>query len=455
MPVLIGGDSSQPVDVSAEIASAIATTVPTIIADTLPFSVPSTVAELVAAVNDPSIGTVYLNSQPDNATEWDIGSDTLVMYGGKQLRGAGRDHTIIRATGPDGGIHLNDGQLSSNDGGTTQNVKLADFSLNGLVGAVKTGAYGLVLGNAAGVASSPRGAAATVQDVTIRGFATAGIRAISCQVNALFQRVQARENDTGMIGEAGTGNTTAEFQSCSFNQNRRGMDIRDWRDAVFMNCGWENNTEEGFIVEAGPSRSIRDLLWLGGHMEGNNAGRSGTGHAQFILRSLDSSAIQNAVMLLLKVGDAGAGNFHGAVHGAVLTMLWPLPLNPATGSPWLHLPGASVTHEGVALGSATTSVQYMGGEDPTTDFTVSAVGTNRVIVSRFDRSTSRPQLQVYGSAVGVMARNLRVAGDQLGLYGATAASKPTVTGSRGGNAAVADALTDLAAVGIITDGSSA
>lgn len=43
----------------------------------------------------------------------------------------------------------------------------------------------------------------------------------------------------------------------------------------------------------------------------------------------------------------------------------------------------------------------------------------------------------------------------LGFYGATAVTKPTVTGSRGANAALASLLTALASQGLITDGSSA
>jgi len=43
----------------------------------------------------------------------------------------------------------------------------------------------------------------------------------------------------------------------------------------------------------------------------------------------------------------------------------------------------------------------------------------------------------------------------IGFFGATAAAKPTVTGSRGGNAALADLLTELATLGLITDSSTA
>lgn len=46
-------------------------------------------------------------------------------------------------------------------------------------------------------------------------------------------------------------------------------------------------------------------------------------------------------------------------------------------------------------------------------------------------------------------------GNKLGFHGATSVAKQTVTGSRGGNAALADLLAKLATVGLITDGSSA
>jgi hypothetical protein len=46
-------------------------------------------------------------------------------------------------------------------------------------------------------------------------------------------------------------------------------------------------------------------------------------------------------------------------------------------------------------------------------------------------------------------------GSSLGFFGTTATTKRTVSGSRGGNAALASLITSLAAYGLITDGSSA
>lgn len=55
----------------------------------------------------------------------------------------------------------------------------------------------------------------------------------------------------------------------------------------------------------------------------------------------------------------------------------------------------------------------------------------------------------------IVSLMLRHMGTTLGFYGATAATKPTVTGSRGGNAALASLLTALATLGLITDTTTA
>ncbi|MGW1609399.1 hypothetical protein ACWCQZ_08375 [Streptomyces sp. NPDC002285] len=54
--------------------------------------------------------------------------------------------------------------------------------------------------------------------------------------------------------------------------------------------------------------------------------------------------------------------------------------------------------------------------------------------------------------VSLMLRHL---GTTLGFYGATATTKPVVTGSRGGNAALASLLTALATLGLVTDSTTA
>jgi len=66
-----------------------------------------------------------------------------------------------------------------------------------------------------------------------------------------------------------------------------------------------------------------------------------------------------------------------------------------------------------------------------------------------------------GQANGAWAvfGDLRHLGDpvaqKVSFWGATPVSKPTASGSRGGNAALASTLSALAALGLITDGTSA
>lgn len=55
----------------------------------------------------------------------------------------------------------------------------------------------------------------------------------------------------------------------------------------------------------------------------------------------------------------------------------------------------------------------------------------------------------------IVSLAFRHLGTTLGFYGATAASKPTVTGSRGGNAALASLLTALSTLGLVTDSTTA
>jgi hypothetical protein len=47
-----------------------------------------------------------------------------------------------------------------------------------------------------------------------------------------------------------------------------------------------------------------------------------------------------------------------------------------------------------------------------------------------------------------------MAGVKMGFFGTNPIIKPTVTGSRGGNAALASLLTQLAALGLVIDSST-
>ena len=67
---------------------------------------------------------------------------------------------------------------------------------------------------------------------------------------------------------------------------------------------------------------------------------------------------------------------------------------------------------------------------------------------------SAGSLTIAGAAGASKTTQLIINGTGLGFFGTAAAAKPTITGSRGGNVALADLLTELATLGLITDSSS-
>jgi cytochrome c biogenesis protein ResB len=85
-------------------------------------------------------------------------------------------------------------------------------------------------------------------------------------------------------------------------------------------------------------------------------------------------------------------------------------------------------------------------------------GTQR---SYFRLSADAQNVQVAGkvefvdSLYGATRHVLDGAANALGFHGATPVAKQTVSGSRGANAALADLITKLATLGLITDGTSA
>jgi hypothetical protein len=74
-----------------------------------------------------------------------------------------------------------------------------------------------------------------------------------------------------------------------------------------------------------------------------------------------------------------------------------------------------------------------------------ATRTARLALSVYDATAAREGVRIETSGTAPM----------LGFYGGAAITKPTVSGSRGGNAALASALTALANLGLLTDSSSA
>jgi hypothetical protein len=103
--------------------------------------------------------------------------------------------------------------------------------------------------------------------------------------------------------------------------------------------------------------------------------------------------------------------------------------------------------KGAQLYVAQSSTQERPLVALTPSFVVStdATRTARLTVSTYDSVAAREGLRL--EADGAAAR--------LGFFGGAAVAKPTVTGSRGANAALASALTALSSLGLLTDSSTA
>lgn len=110
----------------------------------------------------------------------------------------------------------------------------------------------------------------------------------------------------------------------------------------------------------------------------------------------------------------------------------------------------------VSVGTSGTGFLTIGGSDGTD---ISNTGPNTFGMQINDDSTAGMQITEIGSGGivvdgGTSGLMLVPASGKLGFNGATPIVKRTVTGSRGGNAALASLLTALANLGLLTDSST-
>lgn len=98
-----------------------------------------------------------------------------------------------------------------------------------------------------------------------------------------------------------------------------------------------------------------------------------------------------------------------------------------------------------------TGFQIQGQSDTTTNRAMSAIEATWVVATDASR-TARVRLYAYDTAARECLRaEASGAAAMLGFLGASASVRTAVTGSRGGNAALAALLTELATKGLITD----
>lgn len=132
----------------------------------------------------------------------------------------------------------------------------------------------------------------------------------------------------------------------------------------------------------------------------------------------------------------------------------PNALATPTGVNWKNTPASGANVAGVdskVIPGLATGNAASGGFQVDVGAAGGAGSTLQTASKRFRvDATSATFLNADGTT-----KTLEVEQSKLGFFGAAVAAKPTVTGSRGGNAALASALTALANLGLITDSSTA
>ncbi len=125
----------------------------------------------------------------------------------------------------------------------------------------------------------------------------------------------------------------------------------------------------------------------------------------------------------------------------------------------IYANGSISTNSGLNVGTATgavTGTVYAsadGGGDYMTVIGNTVPTGKRGVYLTYDSVNDRANL--VARHTGTADKPLIILSSALGFYGVAPVAKPTVTGSRGGNAALASVLTALANLGLITNSSSA
>ena len=111
---------------------------------------------------------------------------------------------------------------------------------------------------------------------------------------------------------------------------------------------------------------------------------------------------------------------------------------------------------GLYMGYVNGKLRFTLGTDGTSE-SGSNAGSNIVLTTYADDgTTATTALKIYRTgSVQLMGGTVAASASGVGFFGTSPVAKPTITGSRGGNAALASLLTALAGMGQITDSSTA
>lgn len=228
-------------------------------------------------------------------------------------------------------------------------------------------------------------------------------------------------------------------------------DFVDVNSYQFVSGGVVRSYLGGLYVSPGNALAMRVLPFTGRASEANIEAEADAGglFGQVLLRTAHGS--NESSLIMRQTGTAGTIDFTpGTGSSATLNI-------NSTGT------SNSVIQLGVGGSGNRLSVIDLVGDTTYTDYGLrivregSGANANCGIISRgtgilYMSATDAGSVEFYTSST----RRMQISSTGgFGFFGATAVARPTVTGSRGGNAALASLLTGLANLGLITDSSSA
>jgi len=149
-------------------------------------------------------------------------------------------------------------------------------------------------------------------------------------------------------------------------------------------------------------------------------------------------------------------SFQDVVGGGITRFYWVEPVNEGgTGAVRVSMQGGTTPTAGGAtaitsLGGQTGSTQTFATGTSGTDFAISSA-TNTHTFDLPDASATARGVVSIGTQTFGGNKNFD---DDIGFYGTAAQTQQTVTGSRGGNVALASLLTALNTLGLVIDSSS-
>jgi hypothetical protein len=357
-----------------------------------------------------------------------LGTTTINCNGNVVVRGAGIGATTITYTGTGAAFQINSGEAIE-----TLSVDFSGFTLDG-TNSTTGGAYGFVLGQ---TTTSPKTGSGDFRSILVRRFSTAGVR-LTVSAMASFRNCRFEENRDGVWLDATSpgGVTAPNFAACRFYLNtKRGLFIEQADSAHFTNnCIFEQNGEQGAYVkhDGGLSTVLRLVSFDNCYFERNSRLSLNTYASLDFDTATSGRIVQNAAVRRCRF----SGNPNGGTDVRYHIQFFQ--------GRFLEEDNEFLATNTSSVNCRATSVCFLGSRSdlaPTAYYTLGSTCPTYHIQSG---ASSGAPFRVYTNVSGTATERLAL----------TNAAKPTVTGSRGGNAALASLLTALAGMNIITDSSS-